>query len=113
MAITECFAGIAVADIAQARAWYERLLGRAADMLPNESEAAWQLAAGGWIYVVADRGRAGRGLLTLLVDDLDGQVADTARRGLATAPIETLANGVRKAAITDPDGNQITFAQPG
>jgi catechol 2,3-dioxygenase-like lactoylglutathione lyase family enzyme len=112
VAVTECFAGIAVNEIGPARAWYERLLGRAADMLPHENEAAWQLAESGWVYVVADPARAGTGLLTLLVDDLDEQVADTARRGLLTEPIETMANGVRKAAIEDPDGNRITFGQP-
>jgi catechol 2,3-dioxygenase-like lactoylglutathione lyase family enzyme len=112
VAITECFAGIAVTEIGPARAWYERLLGRAADMLPHEKEATWRLADSGWVYVVADPSRAGNGLLTLLVDDLDDQVADTASRGLVTDPIETMANGVRKAAIEDPDGNRITFAQP-
>ena len=112
MAITECFAGIAVTEIGSARAWYERLLGRAPDMLPHENEAVWQLAESGWVYVVADSDRAGNGLLTLLVDDLDEQVADTAQRGLVTDPVETMTNGVRKAAIEDPDGNKITFGQP-
>jgi catechol 2,3-dioxygenase-like lactoylglutathione lyase family enzyme len=111
-AITEVFAGIAVADYHAARDWYERLLGRPADMLPHESEAAWRLTEHGWVYVVADPPRAGTALLTLLVDDLDAQVAGLAERGLATDPIETLSNGVRKAAIADPDGNRITFGQP-
>ncbi len=112
MAITECFAGIPVSEIGSARAWYERLLGRPPDMFPNDIEVVWQLAQSGWIYVVADQDRAGRGLLTLLVDDLDEQVADIARRGLAPGAIEVMSNGVRTAAITDPDGNRITFGQP-
>ncbi|HEY8770400.1 MAG TPA: hypothetical protein VIM03_07640, partial [Thermoleophilaceae bacterium] len=81
MAFTEVFAGIAVADIGSARAWYERLTGRPPDMLPNENEAAWQLAGQGWIYLVSDRERAGKALVTLLVDDLDAQVAELAERG--------------------------------
>ncbi|HEY8770534.1 MAG TPA: VOC family protein [Thermoleophilaceae bacterium] len=109
MAFTEVFSGIAVADIGLARAWYERLMSRPADMLPNDNEAAWQLAGHGWIYLVGDRERAGKALVTLLVDDLDAQLAGLAERGLEAGPIETLGNGVRKATIADPDGNTISF----
>jgi hypothetical protein len=59
------------------------------------------------------RDRAGKALLTLLVDDLDKQVADLAERGLHPNDRETLSNGGRKAAFTDAEGNKITFAQPG
>ncbi len=88
MAFTEVFAGIAIADIGSAREWYERLTGRPPDMLPNDNEAAWQLAGHGWVYLVG-----------------------LAERGLEPGPVETLANGVRKAAITDPDGNKISFGE--
>lgn len=111
MAFTEVFAGIAVTDIGSARAWYERLFGRPADMLPNDNEAAWQLAGHGWIYVVGDRERAGKALVTVLVDDLDDQLADMAERGLEAGAVETLGNGVRKASIADPDGNEISFGE--
>lgn len=49
MAIIHVFAGLAAADHDRARAWYERLLGRPPDLVPNENEAAWQLAGTGWI----------------------------------------------------------------
>ena len=75
MGVTEVFAGIAVAEIDSAREWYERLIGRPAHMLPNDNEAAWQLAGHGWVYLVGDAQRAGNALLTLLVDDLDAQLA--------------------------------------
>lgn len=81
MAFTELFAGIAVAEIDSAREWYERLIGRPADMLPNDNEAAWQLAGHGWVYLVGDAQRAGHALLTLLVDDLDGQLAGLGEGG--------------------------------
>ncbi len=60
MAITQAFAGVAVADYGSALAWYERLLGRAADFHPHETEAVWQLTETGWIYVVGDANRAGK-----------------------------------------------------
>jgi catechol 2,3-dioxygenase-like lactoylglutathione lyase family enzyme len=112
MAFTEVFAGLAVADLPAALAWYERLLGRPPDLVPNWNEAAWQLTENGWIYVVGDSTRAGKGLLTLLVDDVDERIAEFAERGLAPVTIETLPNVVRKATIADPEGNQITLGQP-
>ena len=106
------FAGIAVSDLDAGLAWWERLLGRPPDMRPNDSEACWQLTDSGWIYVVGDSTRAGKALLTLLVDDLDDRIAEFAERGLAPLRIDTLPNLVRKATITDPEGNQITLGQP-
>src|SRR5215208_4711438 len=82
MATTHLFAGIAVADYPAARAFYERLLGRAPDMLPHATEAAWQLTETGWLYVVEDADAAGHGRFTLLVDDLEAEVAGLAERGL-------------------------------
>src|SRR5438132_12292055 len=82
MAITHIFAGVAVADYGSARLWYERLFGRAPDMLPNENEAVWRVAQTGSIYIVGDPDHAGRALLTLAADDLDELVAGLADRGI-------------------------------
>lgn len=108
--ITEVFASLGVADIAASAAWYERLLGRAPDLVPNEHEAAWQLTDTGWIYVVAGDERAGRTLVTILVGDLDDLVAGFGRRGVA-AEVEE-APEARRVTLTDPDGNTLAFAQP-
>jgi hypothetical protein len=56
MAITELFAGIATADYEKALAWYERLVGRPPDMIPNENEAVLQLTETG--LVTSGDGRA-------------------------------------------------------
>src|SRR5207237_561614 len=71
MAVTHVFAGIPVAHRDAAVGWYERLVGRPPDLVPNDDEAAWRLTETGWMYVVADPGRVGSALHTLLVDDLD------------------------------------------
>jgi predicted enzyme related to lactoylglutathione lyase len=117
MAVTEFFAGVAVADFAAMLPWYERLMGKPPDFSPQEGEAVWQVAEHAWIYVVATRhegaaGRAGKALLTLLVDDLDDQVARLAERGLPIGPIDLMPGAARKAVLSDPEGNRITFAQP-
>jgi hypothetical protein len=95
------FAGIPVSDYSSARAWYEDLLDRPPDLLPNENEAAWQLNDGGWIYVVGDPPRAGRALVTLLVDDISAWPVE---------PDESIP-GMLRGDVLDPDGNRIQVAQ--
>jgi catechol 2,3-dioxygenase-like lactoylglutathione lyase family enzyme len=112
MATTHLFAGVAVADFAAARAFYERLLGRAPDMLPHATEAAWQLTDTGWLYVVEDAAAAGQGRVTLLVEDLAAEIAALAERGFDAGVVETLGSGARKVELRDPEGNRIGFGQP-
>jgi catechol 2,3-dioxygenase-like lactoylglutathione lyase family enzyme len=113
MPVTEVFAGIAVRDRDAAIEYYERLLGAPPTMLPNDDEAAWQLTGGGWLYVLRDGERAGRAVVTLLVDDLDERLAAVAARGIELGPVETVTGTVRSTWITDPDGNRVQIAQVG
>jgi predicted enzyme related to lactoylglutathione lyase len=105
------FAGIPVRDLHVGLAWWELLLGRPPDMHPNDDEACWQLTESGWIYVVRDPERAGNGLLTVLVEDLDAELAGIAARGIAIGEVTEIP-GVRRTELTDPDGNRVQFAQP-
>lgn len=108
MEMTHVFAGLAVSDYESARGWYERLLGRPADMLPKADEAVWQLSSTGLIYIVADRSRAGRGLVTVAVDGLEEHLAELAKREIPTH-IDSVSGGVKKVVVRDPDGNTISF----
>ena len=112
MAISEFFAGIPVADFASAVSWYERLWGKPADFYPEEGEAVWQITDHSWIYVVTDRQRAANGLITLLIDDLDERISQLTERGIDTGPVQEMGPSVPGIAITDPEGNRITFGQP-
>ncbi len=109
--ITHVFAGIPTADLAVALPWYERLLGRPPTMRPHDKEAVWQLTDTGLIYVVEDPPRAGRSLVTLIVDDLDRWIAEIQQRGIAVGPVERMGPGARKALVVDPDGNELGLAQ--
>jgi catechol 2,3-dioxygenase-like lactoylglutathione lyase family enzyme len=111
MAIEYLFAGVAVADLDAALAWYESFLGRPPDMKPNETEATWQVTGSGSIYVVADAARAGKALVTVMVPDLDAEIAGLTARGLDTAPVETVPGLYRKTVVEDPEGNRIQLAQ--
>jgi hypothetical protein len=103
------FAGLRVREFPQARPWYEWLLGEPT-FLPHATEAVWTLAEGRSLYVVQDADRAGRCVVTIFVDDLDGRVAEIAARGLDPDERLTYSNGVRKAVYRDPDGNEVSFA---
>jgi catechol 2,3-dioxygenase-like lactoylglutathione lyase family enzyme len=109
--INDVFAGVAVADYPAALEWYERLFGSPPDMFPNDTEAVGRLGEA-WVYVVTDPERAGKALLTVIVDDLDERVTTLRERGLEPSEFETIPGAVRKSEITDPEGNRITFGQP-
>jgi predicted enzyme related to lactoylglutathione lyase len=111
MAFTAVFAAVQVADLDAARAWYERFVGRPPDLIPNDDEAAWQFTDSGWICIVRDAGRPGTAAVTLLLDDLDDQLARLGERGIAVGEIETYSNGVRKVVVTDPEGNTVAFGE--
>ena len=110
MAITHTFAGLRVADYAAAYDWYARLLGRPADMFPHDSEAVWRLTPSCSIYVVQDPGRAGRGLVTLALDDLDAHERRLRETGLAFAE-QVDGSAPRRLVVKDVDGNTLTFFQ--
>jgi alkanesulfonate monooxygenase SsuD/methylene tetrahydromethanopterin reductase-like flavin-dependent oxidoreductase (luciferase family) len=77
------FAGVAVADYPSALSWYEHLMGRPSDFNPHEHEAVWQIIEYGWIYVDADPGRAGKGLITLMA------TTRPLRFGIQAGPVDT------------------------
>jgi catechol 2,3-dioxygenase-like lactoylglutathione lyase family enzyme len=109
MAIDHVLAVIPVADIDTARDWYERLLGRTPDNRPMDGLAEWQVTDTGWLQVWEDADRAGTALLNFAVDDLSAHLDDLASRGLSPGEIQTVNKGVQLTAVTDPDGNTITF----
>jgi catechol 2,3-dioxygenase-like lactoylglutathione lyase family enzyme len=104
------FAGLPVADYAASYDWYVRLFGRAADMFPHDGEAVWRLAPSGSIYVVEDPARAGSGLVTLALDDLDAHEARLRAAGLGFTE-QADGPAPRRLVVRDRDGNTLTFFQ--
>jgi catechol 2,3-dioxygenase-like lactoylglutathione lyase family enzyme len=109
--VDELFAGIAVADFPRAREWYRRLFGRDADVVAHDREVLWQVSGTGWLYVVEDAGRAGRGLVAIVVPDLDRALRDLASRGIGSDPVTHEGEDARKAVVPDPEGNAIAFIE--
>ena len=92
------FAGLAVADFPRALEWYARFSDREPDVVPHAREVMWQVAGTGWVYVVEDPKRAGRGLVALSVPDLDEEVARLAARGIPSeAPVRRVTGRGRSS----------------
>ena len=103
------FTGVPVADLGAALPWHEAFHGREPEMRPHEREVCWRVAEAGWVYVVEDPERAGRGLVTIIVSDLDERLETLAGRGLV--PAETEMTSPRKVTFVDADGNRLSLAQ--
>ena len=99
-----------VRDIADARAWYERLLGSEPAFFPNDLEAVWAVGEHRWFYLFQDPARAGNALVTIMVADLDATVEVIAGRGIAPTELEDYGEA-RKYVFHDPDGNEIGIGQ--
>ncbi len=105
------FAGLVVADRDAAVQWYERLLGAAPDFYPNDVEAVWQLTGSASLYLLADAARAGGGVITMVVEDLEGYLAGLAARGVTVGPVEDIPGAGRKVVAFDPDGNAVAVVE--
>ena len=105
------FGGIPVRDFAGALPWYRRLFGGDPTFVATETEAGWVLAKDRSVYIEQVPERAGRAMNTILVADLDAEVARIAARGLEPALRETYDNGVRKITYRDPDGNEFGLGE--
>jgi catechol 2,3-dioxygenase-like lactoylglutathione lyase family enzyme len=105
----ELFAGIPVNDFNTVVDWYQQLFGSPPAFFPTDTEAVWELAEHRWVYIEQRPEHAGHAMHTILVPDLDAQVAQIAARGLEPAIEETYDNGTRKITYRDPDGNEFGF----
>ena len=116
------FAGLPVRNLDSAVRWYSQLFGRAPDGRPTPLIADYYLGAGqipenGTLQLREDAGRAGGGLMTINVDDIEvvSRVLQSLHASLETHrfPIEALTvSEVTVGTFEDPDGNAITVVQP-
>jgi catechol 2,3-dioxygenase-like lactoylglutathione lyase family enzyme len=106
--VTHAFAGLPVSDYKAAYDWYVRFFGRPADMFPHGREAVWRLSSTASIYVVQDSERAGKGVVTLALDDLDAYEKRLTADGLTLTEQSGRASP-RRLVIEDADGNHLTL----
>ena len=113
LAVMRCiglFAVSPVQDLAAALDWYALLFGRGPDDRPIPDLAQWYLDGHGF-QVMREPGRAGHGMATLVVPDIEAERARLAGVGIDTGDIVRGDFGAI-ARIDDPEGNRITLAEP-
>jgi len=111
MEIDVLFASVAVSDLEPARAWYERFFGRPADIVPNDDEVMWKATDSAWVYVIRDGARAGHGVVTVAVSNLEDATSALATRGVTAGSIERVGHAGRRAVALDPDGNSMALIE--
>ena len=79
-------------------------------MFPHDREAVWRLTPTASIYVVEDDKRAGSGLVTLALDDLEAHETRLKETGIAVAE-KVSGDAPRQLVVTDRDGNTLSFFQ--
>ena len=112
MTVENALAGVAVADLEAAKTWYETIVGRPADDVPQGMNelAEWHFARGGALQLFVDKAHAGRSSVTFAVPKMEPQLDVVRAAGIPIAKtIDTPF--VRTAILSDPDGNRVVFAQ--
>lgn len=110
MAIQNAIASLAVTDLTHSVKWYRELFGREPDSRPTSELAQWTFPQGGQLQVYRLPERAGRGSVTLAVDDIKAHAGQLKERGIAASKPSGNAND-EVIMIKDPDGNSIALAQ--
>jgi len=110
MSIENVLASVAVRDLQAVIPWYQKLLDKPPTR-PMPEVAEWGFVRGGSLQVYQLPERAGTGSFTLVVSDLEEQIAHLDRLRIDTSN-RTAGDRVKTVMITDPDGNHIAFAQP-
>lgn len=109
--ITGVVAVLPVKDHARATAWYAKLLGREADLVPMEDIAEWQLDDNAWLQVTTESAQAGGTTVVVTVVDLQVQRDLCVKAGLSVGEIVEYPEVIKMAETSDEDGNKIVFVQ--
>ncbi|MFW2374817.1 MAG: VOC family protein [Gammaproteobacteria bacterium] len=109
--INSVIAVVPVRDHDKAITWYEKLLGRKADVVPVEGVAEWQLAENAWIQISIDLERAGVTSVVIGVNDIEAQRNVCSEANLDLGEIIEYPEIIKMAEIVDPEGNKIAFVQ--
>jgi catechol 2,3-dioxygenase-like lactoylglutathione lyase family enzyme len=111
MSVQGIYACLAVADFDKSIDYYTRLMGREPDDRPMSRMAQWRNMNGAGLQLWHDEANAGHSRITIVVP-----VMATERSRLEAAGV-TLGEDVPGewgivVQIADPDGNQVTLAEP-
>lgn len=108
----DLFCGMPVTDLDRAIAWYTAFFGREPSSRPSGSEAVWTLGKHRNVYITVRPKRAGSGMCTIFLPEMDSAVETIRSRGFEPVNREANVNGIRKVTFNDPDGNEVEYRGP-
>lgn len=103
-----------VANQAKALAWYAKLFGREADIIPIDGVAEWRLTDNAWIQVTHDPDKAeGIGMSSIIigVNNLKKQADLCDEAKIQRSAIIEYLGIIKMFELLDPDGNKISFVE--
>lgn len=111
MPVTAIFANLSCSDLEASARWYGQIFNREPDERPMPGLCEWHFGGSAGFQLFKDPEKAGKGTLTLIVDDVDVDRARLVALGLSVGEVEA-ADYTSIARMSDPDGNLVVLAQP-
>lgn len=111
MTLSKILAQLKCTDMERSTVWFGKLFGRAPDAAPMDGLHEWHHADSAGFQLVKGESGAGQGCMTLIVEDLAGEIERLRDAGVETG--ETRRGDVATICqLCDPDGNMIVLAEP-
>lgn len=111
MSVPGFYAAMFVTDIGNSSEFYSRILEREPDDKPLATFVQWRESGGAGVQLLQNPAKAGSGVMTIVVPDLD---ATKLRLHVDRIELSSIEQGEfgKSTHRTDPDGNIITFTEP-
>ncbi len=111
MKIQGLYAAMFVKNIASSSEFYSKVLGRGPDDKPMDTLVQWRGFGSAGIQLFQDPSKAGKGIMTIVVPDLDATKSLLDTHSIEIDQIQQGDFG-KISHLADPDGNVITLAEP-
>lgn len=106
-ATTSVTVGLPVRDLDSARAWYERVLGKVADIEPVPGILEFEVHPGSWLQLHDGH----QTVFRIGVKDLEAARDRLSTMGIDVGPIERVEDVIAFFEFADPDGNHLSLYQ--
>jgi predicted enzyme related to lactoylglutathione lyase len=111
MKIDYLFAAMFVSNIEASESFYTKVLSREPDDRPMDTLVQWRGFSNAGIQLFKDAAKAGNSTMTIVVSDIEKTKLILKNQGIDLGHAQQGEFG-KIAQLSDPDGNNITFAEP-
>ncbi len=110
MHLSAIYANLNCTDLHRSERWFRRMFGRRCDRRPMPGLVEWRYQGGCGFQLFENPDDAGKGTLTLLVQDVRKEHERLSK--IAPGQLE-IGNGAPILRLHDPDGNLVVLAESG